>query len=91
MDSESVTTHYAIAAMFTLRRLRGAMLRLVRRRALALTIGLAMAIPAAWVQFSGVYTSWWVEGVCLVVGATGIAIAWTGLTGPSPDWIDTEG
>ena len=24
----------------------------------------------------------------LVVGATGLALFWTGLTGPSPDWID---
>ncbi len=66
------------------------MLRLVRRRALAITVGLALALPAAFVQFFTDYTQWWVEGVCLVVGATGIAIAWTGLTGPSPDWIDTE-
>jgi hypothetical protein len=76
--------------MFTLRRLRGAVLRLVRRRALSITIGLALALPAGWVQWFGGYDEWWVEGLCLVIGATGIAIAWTGLTGPSPDWIDDE-
>jgi hypothetical protein len=31
------------------------------------------------------------EGLALVVGATGLAIFWTGLTGASPDWVDTDG
>jgi hypothetical protein len=76
--------------MWNLRRLRGAVLRLVRRRALAITVGLALAIPAAWVQLYGNYRSWWIEGLSLVVGATGIAIAWTGLTGPTPDWVEDD-
>jgi hypothetical protein len=71
-----------------LRRTRGWMLRLVRRRALAIAVGLALAVPAAWVEFNGRYSGWWVEGLALVVGATGIAIFWTGLTGLAPDWID---
>jgi hypothetical protein len=71
-----------------LRRVRGFLLRLVRRRGLALAVGFALAAPAAWVEFSGRYGGWWVEGLALVIGATGIAIFWTGLTGGSPDWID---
>jgi hypothetical protein len=71
-----------------LRRLRGFLLRLVRRRALSITVGLALALPAAWVQFVAGYDEWWIEGLSLVVGATGIALAWTGLTGPSPDWVE---
>jgi len=71
-----------------LRRARGAILRLVRRRAAAMTIGLALVVPAAWVEFSGRYDAWWITGVALIVGATGLAIFWTGLTGPSPDWIE---
>jgi hypothetical protein len=71
----------------SLRRIRGFLLRLVRRRGLALFVGLALAVPAAWVEFSGRYAGW-VEGLALVIGATGIAIFWTGLTGASPDWID---
>jgi hypothetical protein len=63
-------------------------LRLVRRRALAILVGLALALPAAWVEFSGRYGAWWVDGLALVVGATGIAIFWAGLTGASPDWIE---
>jgi len=71
-----------------LRRARGMLLRLVRRRALAITIGLVLAVPAAWVEFSGRYEAWWIQGSALVLGASGLAIFWTGLTGPSPDWVD---
>jgi hypothetical protein len=71
-----------------LRRLRGAMLRFVRRRTLAMTVGLALVAPAAWIEFSGRFDQWWVDGVALVIGATGLAIFWTGMTGVAPDWIE---
>jgi hypothetical protein len=77
-----------------LRRLRGAVLRLVRRRAVAITVGLALAVPAAWIEFaerSSRWDAWWVDGLALVVGATGLAILWTGVTGVAPDWIDGDG
>jgi hypothetical protein len=74
-----------------LRRVRGFVLRLVRRRAAAMGVGLALIVPAAWVEFSGRYGAWWQDGLALVVGATGIAIFWTGLTGAAPDWVDREG
>ena len=70
------------------RRARGMLLRLVRRRTLAITIGLVLAVPAAWVELSGRYDGGWVQGTALVVGATGLAILWTGVIGPSPDWVD---
>ena len=73
-----------------LRRARGTILRLVRRRGLAMAVGFALAVPAAWVEFSGRYDAWWMEGLALVVGATGLAILWTGLTGASPDWVDDD-
>jgi hypothetical protein len=73
-----------------LRRARGMLLRLVRRRALAIAVGLALALPAAWVEFSGRYDAWWAEGIALVLGASGLAVLWTGMTGPSPDWVDEE-
>ncbi len=72
----------------TPRRVRGALLRLVRRRALSAALGLALAAPAAWVQFSGRFGAWWVEGLSLVAGATGLALIWTGIAGLGPDWID---
>jgi hypothetical protein len=72
------------------RRFRGTVLRLVRRRGLAFAVGLLLVAPAAWVQFSGRYDAWWLEGASLVVGATGLALAWTGLTGVAPDWVDDD-
>jgi hypothetical protein len=74
--------------MMTLRRARGFVLRLVRRRALALAAGLVLIVPSAWVEFSGRYGAWWQDGLALVVGATGLAIFWTGVTGVAPDWVE---
>ena len=73
-----------------LRRSRGMLLRLVRRRPLAILIGLALAVPSGWIEFSGRYGEWWLEGLALVVGATGLAIFWTGLTAASPDWVEEK-
>jgi hypothetical protein len=71
-----------------LRRLRGATLRFVRRRPLAIAVGLALAAPAAWVELDGRFDAWWIDGAALVIGATGLAVLWTGITGAAPDWID---
>ena len=71
-----------------LRRARGALLRLVRKRAWSMGLGLALAAPAAYVEFGVADQSWWLEGLSLVVGATGLALFWTGLTGASPDWVE---
>jgi glucose dehydrogenase len=67
------------------------LLRLVRRRALAIVVGLALVVPAAWIELSGRYDAWWVQGMALVLLASGLAVLWTGVTGPSPDWIDDDG
>ena len=53
-----------------------------------MAVGLMLAAPAACVEFSGRDHAWWITGLALVCGATGIALLWTGLTGPSPDWVD---
>ena len=55
------------------------LLRLVRRRALATALGLALAVPAAWLEFGGRVDAWWVDGLSLVMGATGVALLWAGL------------
>ncbi len=73
-----------------LRRVRGVVLRLVRRRPLAILVGALLAAPAAWIEFSGRYGAWWIDGLALIVLATGVAVLWTGLTGVAPDWVDTE-
>jgi len=77
--------------MSVLRRSRGALLRLVRHRRLAMLLGLVLIAPSAYVQFSDRFDAWWLEGLSLVVGATGLAFFWTGLTGVSPDWVDEQG
>ena len=74
--------------MALLRRTRGALLRLVRRRRLSMLLGMLLALPAAWLEVSGATVPWWVQGLSLVAVATGIALFWTGLTGPSPDWVE---
>ena len=70
------------------RRARGAVLRLVRRRTFSIVVGLLLVLPAAWLRLGGQVDAWWIEGVSLVLGATGVALLLTGLTGPKPDWID---
>ena len=70
-----------------MRRARGALLRLVRRRALAIGLGAALLVPALWLELDG-HEAWWVDGLSLVVGATGAALLWTGLVGLHADWID---
>jgi len=72
----------------SLRRIRGALLRFIRRRPAAITVGLLLVLPSAWLELSGRASSWWIEGAALVVGATGLALLWTGITGLSPDWVE---
>ena len=74
-----------------LRKLRGAVLRFVRRRRLAIALGLALVGPSAWFELSGRGDAWWQEGLALVAGATGLAIFWTGLVGVPPDWTEQSG
>jgi hypothetical protein len=71
-----------------LRRARGALLRFVRRRPFAIAAGTLLVAPAAWLELHGHDAAWWVDGLSLVLGATGAAILWTGLSGARPDWID---
>jgi hypothetical protein len=73
-----------------IRRIRGAVLRFVRRRALAVTVGVLLAAPAACVEFTDVAAPWWADGVALVAGATGLALVWTGLFGLKPDWMENS-
>jgi hypothetical protein len=71
-----------------LARVRGRALRLARNRPLAACVGSALAAPAAWVEWSGRFDAWWVQGVALVAGASGIALLWTAITGVRPDWTE---
>ena len=73
-----------------LRRTRGLLLRFVRRRGLTLVVGAALTAAALWLELSGRYDAWWVDGAALILGATGAAFAWTGLTGLRPDYLDPD-
>jgi hypothetical protein len=72
----------------TIRRARGLLLRLARRRAVSVTVGVLLLAPAAWVHLLGASVPLWFEGVALILAATGAALAWTGLTGVRPDWVE---
>ena len=63
-------------------------LRLVRRRAASIALGVAMAASAAWLELASQVETWWVDGFSLILGATGVALIWIGVTGVTPDWID---
>ena len=74
--------------MMPLGRARGMLLRLVRRRLAVTAVGAALAAPAAWLEVSGRSSVWWISGLSLVLGATGVALIWAGVAGLRPDWID---
>jgi hypothetical protein len=71
------------------RRLRGWLLRLVLNRPLAVSLGAALATPAAIVLSRDFrWESAITDGMALVMFATGVALMWAGLTGRRPDWIE---
>ena len=72
----------------TMRRVRGALLRLVRRRGLVSVIGAALIALAVWLEFGRYDDAAWVEGLGLIAGATGAALFWSGVAGLRPDWTD---
>lgn len=75
-------------SMPALGRTRGILLRLVRRRSLSIVLGFLLVTPGAWIEMAAAPVPAWVEGLGLVVGASGLALVWSGLRGPRPDWID---
>ena len=72
------------------RRLRGLLLRLVLNRRAAIAVGAAIAAPGVWL-LAGDYAweSGATEGLALIAVATGVAVAWAGITGRKADWIDS--
>ncbi|MGH9346104.1 MAG: hypothetical protein ACRD26_02450 [Vicinamibacterales bacterium] len=68
-------------------RLRGVLLRLVLDRRKATAVGLAIASPAVWVLVGDyAWESGATDGVAMIALATGVALAWAGVTGRRPDW-----
>jgi hypothetical protein len=72
----------------TMRRVRGWLLRFVRRRSVVIPVGVLMLVPAAWIHLGGAAVPAWFEGLSLVLGATGAALVWTGIVGARADWVE---
>jgi hypothetical protein len=76
-------------AMTRARRLRGRLLRLVLNRPAALVVGVALAMPGALLMLRDyAWESGVTDGIALLTLATGIALAWAGVTGRRADWVD---
>ena len=73
----------------SLKRLRGSLLRFLLKRPAAISLGLVLTIPAAWLLVQDLpWESPVTDGIGLVLGATGAAFLLAGLGGRRPDWID---
>jgi hypothetical protein len=71
------------------RRVRGALLRLMLNRPLAAAVGALLALPGVLLLVNDyAWESGATDGAALIALATGIALAWAGITGRKPDWIE---
>ena len=71
------------------RRLRGLLLRLVLNRPLTIAVGAALASPAVMLLAADYpWETGATDGIALLALATGIALAWSGVTGRKPDWYE---
>lgn len=74
-----------------LRRARGALLRLVLQRPVAIVAGVLLLAPAVWLGVEEYrWESGFTDGVALILGATGAALLLAGVSGRRRDWIDPE-
>ena len=72
-----------------LKRVRGVLLRLLLKRPAAITLGLILTLPAAWLLVADLpWETPFTDGLGLVVGATGVAFLFAGIGGRRPDWIE---
>jgi hypothetical protein len=70
-----------------LKRLRGALLRLVLNRSAAVGLGLALLLPSVWLLANDfAWESAASDGLGLILGATGAALLLAGIGGRRPDW-----
>ena len=75
----------------SIRRTRGALLRVTLRRTPALVAGVVLLAPATVIAVGDfAWESWVSDGLGLIAGATGAALVLTGLAGRRPDWIDPD-
>lgn len=71
------------------RRGRGVLLRLATRRTTGLGVGSILLAVAAWLVAADYpWESWYTDGLALVLGASGAALAIATIGGRRPDWIE---
>ena len=74
-----------------IRRIRGVLIRVALSRPAALGAGVILLAPAITVAVGDYrWESWVTDGLGLIAGGTGAALALTGLAGRRPDWIDPD-
>jgi len=74
-----------------LKRLRGSVLRFALKRPAAITLGLLLLVPSAWLWMQDFpWESPATDGIGLILGATGVAFLLAGIGGRRPDWIEPE-
>ena len=73
------------------KRLRGFLLRLALRRPVAITLGVMLIAPAAWLLVQDLpWETPMTDGIGLIIGATGAALLFAGLGGRRPDWLEPD-
>ena len=73
----------------SLKRLRGSLLRFLLNRPAAISLGIVLTLPAAWLLVEDLpWESPVTDGLALIVGATGVAFLFAGIGGRRPDWIE---
>ena len=71
------------------RRLRGILLRLVLNRPMAVAAGVVVALPGAVLMARDyAWESGATDGLALLAVASGIALAWAGISGRKADWVE---
>lgn len=74
-----------------LKRVRGAVLRVVLKRPAAVAIGLTLTTPSVWLLAQDLpWETPATDGLGLIAGATGVAFLLAGIGGRRPDWIEPD-
>ena len=72
-----------------LKRVRGAVLRVVLKRPAAIALGLMLTVPSVWLLAQDLpWETPATDGIGLIAGATGVAFLLAGIGGRRPDWIE---
>ena len=89
LDTTSPGCSRHVVPTATLRRARGALLRLVYRRRIAAIVGALLTLGFVTLRvFEFGWESGVSDGLGLLVGATGVALLLAAIGGRRPDWVE---